>query len=168
MNKKQITAVQAAGFTAAYSTYEGSASEVKITNLAATRTVHGSGRSEIFGRGHAAPGIEVEYVSGIRAGVRVVVRSQELVSTWAEWLDRELLKENMQVAKDRRLADSKAAAEKAAARLGERYSAATGNDLGYGMVKVRSNGYSAGNRWIPAYKYQLVVDPTVLLAVLGE
>ena len=167
MNKKSLTAAQAAGTTIAYSDdYESSARKVKITNTSATRTVYGSSRSASF-HGHQSPGIEIEFVEGNQAGTRKVVQSQKLVSTWAEWVTLQNLRADQQVTKEARLVQSKTDAEKAATAVRERFLAATGTEVRYGQVEVESNAYSHGSQYRPATSYSVKVSSAVLLAVLG-
>ena len=166
MNKKSLIAAQAAGTTIAYSDYEGSARKVKITNISATRTVYGSGRSASF-HGHQSPGIEIEFVDGTNAGTRKTVQSQKLVSTWAEWVTLQNLRADQQVTKEARLVQSKTDAEKAATAVRERFLAATGTEVRYGQVEVESNAYSHGSRYRPATSYSVKVSSSVLLAILA-
>jgi hypothetical protein len=162
MNKKSLIAAQAADTAMAYSDYEGSARKVKITNTAATRTVH-----ERYYGSHQATAIEIEFVEGNQAGTRKVVQSQKLVSTWAEWVTLQNLRADQQVTKEARLVQSKTDAEKAATAVRERFLAATGTEVRYGQVEVESNAYSHGSQYRPATSYSVKVSSAVLLAVLG-
>jgi hypothetical protein len=168
MNQKDLLAAKAAGETVAYSEYldKSFAYEVRVLDTKAPRRAAGSGRYGLT-PDNKTTGVQVQYVGGYNEGRTVTVPASQLYTTWAMHLAAVAAKESQEAAQARRTANSKLAAEQAAALVGARYLAATGNPVGYGQVEVKGNSYRNGNHYQPTTAYSVEVSSQVLLAILS-
>lgn len=173
MKKKALISAQSDGATVAYVPFGRDDTEfgyeVRIIDVDAVRTVHGRSRAEMFGSGHEAHGVLIEYVDRPHHDrQREVVPAVKLRSRWTDFVETRDSRKEHEASRQARVDMSKDDAEKAKKRLTEILKR---DDIPvrFDAVEVVSiGGYNHGRHWQPPYAYGVRVSPDVLDYLLAH
>lgn len=173
MKKKELVKAQADNATVAYVPFgrddAESGYEVRIIDVNASRIVHGRSRAEMWGRGHEAHGILVEYVDRPHHDQkREVVPAVKLRSRWTEFTEARSARKQRETQSQARRDVSKANAERTKKRtvaLLKQLDIPVRFDT---VEVVPIGGYSHGSHWQAPYAYGVRVSSDVLDFLLAH